>query len=77
MPFANRPKEPKPIGTAAGDALEDVSACGVGDDWYLESGYLVFTEAHHLKRGSCCGNGCRHCPYQPRHQAGTQTVRLD
>ncbi|MES2853673.1 MAG: DUF5522 domain-containing protein, partial [Bacteroidota bacterium] len=17
----------------------------------------------HLKRGNCCGNGCRHCPY--------------
>jgi hypothetical protein len=23
----------------------------------------VFTAQHHLKRGYCCGNGCRHCPY--------------
>jgi hypothetical protein len=26
-------------------------------------GYVVWTEAYHLKRGYCCGNGCRHCPY--------------
>ncbi|MGD0730936.1 MAG: DUF5522 domain-containing protein [Terracidiphilus sp.] len=24
---------------------------------------MVFTAAYHLKRGSCCGSGCRHCPY--------------
>ena len=35
-----------------------------GVDYYLtENGLLVFTEAYHLKRGSCCGSGCRHCPY--------------
>ncbi len=31
--------------------------------WYFENGLMVFTEAYHLKRGYCCGNGCRHCPY--------------
>lgn len=25
------------------------------------SGYHVFTELAHLKRGKCCGSGCRHC----------------
>jgi hypothetical protein len=25
---------------------------------------MVFTEAYHLKRGICCGSGCRHCPYK-------------
>jgi hypothetical protein len=35
-----------------------------GIDFYFENGNLVFTEAYHLKRGYCCGNGCRHCPYQ-------------
>ncbi len=34
-----------------------------GLDFYRENGYTVFTEWHHLKRGECCGNGCRHCPY--------------
>lgn len=33
------------------------------EDYYLENGYSVFTAAFHLKRGYCCGNGCRHCPY--------------
>jgi len=34
-----------------------------GEDFYIENGYRVFTEAYHQKRGYCCGNGCRHCPY--------------
>ncbi len=32
-------------------------------DYYLENGFLVFKEIWHLKRGFCCKNGCRHCPY--------------
>lgn len=27
------------------------------------TGYRVFTELAHLRRGTCCGQGCRHCPY--------------
>ncbi|KAG7338972.1 cobalamin adenosyltransferase [Nitzschia inconspicua] len=27
------------------------------------TGFTVFTELLHLKRGTCCGNQCRHCPY--------------
>ncbi|HEY1985059.1 MAG TPA: DUF5522 domain-containing protein [Terracidiphilus sp.] len=33
------------------------------EDYYFEGPYMVFTAAYHLKRGSCCGSGCRHCPY--------------
>ncbi len=34
------------------------------DDFYInENGFMVFTEAYHLKRGYCCKNGCKHCPY--------------
>lgn len=34
------------------------------DDFYLSpEGYVVFTEKYLLKRGYCCQNGCRHCPY--------------
>jgi len=34
------------------------------EDYYFnEQGLMVFTEKYHLKRGYCCGNGCRHCPY--------------
>lgn len=27
-----------------------------------------------LKRGYCCGNGCKNCPYVPRHTKGTTKV---
>jgi hypothetical protein len=33
------------------------------EDFYLEGGFVVFTAAYHLKRGSCCESDCRHCPY--------------
>ncbi len=34
------------------------------DDFYFnEQGYRVFTKKYHLKRGYCCKNGCKHCPY--------------
>ena len=32
-------------------------------DYYVEKGRWVFTSWFHLKRGRCCGSGCRHCPY--------------
>ena len=32
-------------------------------DFYYENGYKVMTENYHLKRGYCCNNKCRHCPY--------------
>ena len=36
-----------------------------GEDFYYnEQGYIVLTEKFHLKKGFCCGNGCKHCPYQ-------------
>lgn len=34
------------------------------DFYYNEQGYMVLTEKYHLERGYCCGNGCKHCPYQ-------------
>jgi len=36
-------------------------------DYYIEDGRYVFTAHFHLKRGSCCGNKCRHCPFCPKH----------
>lgn len=33
------------------------------EDYYYEGDAIVFTAAFHLKRGYCCGSGCRHCPY--------------
>jgi hypothetical protein len=33
------------------------------DFYYNQKGYVVLTEKFHLEKGSCCGNGCLHCPY--------------
>lgn len=35
-----------------------------GIDFYYEGPYMVLTEKYHLDKGYCCGNGCRHCPYE-------------
>ena len=35
------------------------------DEYYHSSeGYIIFTEKYHLKRGNCCNNNCKHCPYK-------------
>ena len=35
-----------------------------GEDFYYnEDGYIVLTKKYHLQKGACCGNGCKHCPY--------------
>jgi hypothetical protein len=37
-------------------------------DFYLDekTGFLVLTARYLLKRGFCCGSGCRHCPYDSK-----------
>ena len=41
------------------------------EDYYIgDRGYRVFTEKYHLKRGHCCKNGCKHCPYGFKKSAG-------
>ncbi|WP_218156437.1 cysteine-rich CWC family protein [Pseudoalteromonas denitrificans] len=35
-------------------------------DYSIENGLYVFSAWYHLKRGKCCSNGCRHCPYNKR-----------
>ena len=32
-------------------------------DYTIEGGNYVFSRWYHLKRGACCENGCRNCPY--------------
>jgi hypothetical protein len=38
--------------------------------YYFEGSRIVFTPQYHIERGHCCGSGCRHCPYEPKHEAG-------
>lgn len=42
--------------------------------YYEENGLVVFTEAFLLKRGFCCGRGCRHCPYG-RKKGATEPIQ--
>ena len=39
-----------------------------GTDYYLESGFMVFTSNFLARRGYCCESGCRHCPYGYRRE---------
>lgn len=35
-----------------------------GEDFYYnEAGLMVLTAKYHLEKGYCCGNGCKHCPF--------------
>lgn len=44
-------------------------------DFYYEERdgikYRVFTEHYLLKRGFCCSNSCRHCPYSKNKKNGS------
>ena len=51
-----------------------------GADFYYNSeGYIVLTETYHLERGYCCGNRCKHCPYDYKNVPEPQrtTLRLN
>lgn len=56
------------------------TACEMGADTYTDpaTGYRVFTELALLKKGDCCANACRHCPYghikvcKPGHEPRVQ-----
>ena len=42
-----------------------------GVDYYLEEGFVIFTEKYLKEKGECCGNGCRHCPFHPKNIKGS------
>jgi hypothetical protein len=37
-----------------------------GEHYYMEKGFMVYTEKYHLRRGFCCKSGCRHCPWKAK-----------
>ncbi|RRA48613.1 DUF5522 domain-containing protein [Acidipila sp. EB88] len=56
--------------------MSDNEAGEQDPDYYMDGPFCVFTATFHLKRGFCCGSGCRHCPYdeegQPLPEASPQ-----
>ncbi len=62
------PKPQPPLGSKdnfTSPVEESVKDCPTVEegDYYIENGYWVFRAQYHLRRGACCGSGCRHCPY--------------
>jgi len=46
-----------------------------GIHYYMDGERVVFTALFHLERGQCCGNGCLHCPFDPKHKKGNINVQ--
>jgi hypothetical protein len=46
-------------------------------DFYWENDKLVMTEQYHIRRGSCCGSKCKHCPYSPPYQKMNKNLNKD
>ena len=46
-------------------------------DYYIdsESGLIVLTSQYHEKRGYCCGNFCKNCPYDPKSERGNTNLK--
>lgn len=49
----------------------------LGKDYYLEKGLIVYTESYLIRRGTCCGGGCRHCPFDEPHIKGNKNIKKD
>ena len=48
-----------------------------GEDYYLDHGLMVLTARYHLRRGYCCEQGCRHCPYEDSAEGNTDAKSDD
>ena len=72
MTFVPRPQTQIPLPEAVLRVHED--ACDRGEDGYIDpsSGFFVMTSLCLVKRGDCCGNGCRHCPWPEAEQRAAQ-----
>jgi hypothetical protein len=46
-----------------------------GKDYYLENGRIIMTESYLKKRGTCCGNNCRHCVFDPSNSKGNKVLK--
>jgi len=43
-------------------------------DYYEDNDRIIFTHLFHIKRGQCCGNGCRHCPFDPKYKKNNTNI---
>ena len=71
VPADRGPDEPHPSRLAPDHPRRDEilaahrAARSAGAATYVDpaTGFLVLTSDELARRGTCCGQGCRHCPY--------------
>lgn len=72
-PLADRPlTEPHPDRVPLDHPYRDAiiaahrSAIETGEPGYVDpaTGFFVIAATEHVRRGRCCVNDCRHCPYE-------------
>lgn len=44
-------------------------------DYYTEGDRVIFTAEFHINRGICCGNYCRHYPYEPKYKKNNKILK--
>ena len=76
MGDAASPKDPAPAPEvqSSDDTGPERIELKEGEDYYYDGPYMVFTAEYHLKRGTCCNSGCRHCPYK---ETSSNTIPSD
>jgi len=45
--------------------------------YYMDDTRVVFTALYHIQRGECCGNKCKHCPFDPHYEKGSTTLQKE
>ena len=45
--------------------------------YYMDDTRVVFTALYHIQRGECCGNKCKHCPFEPQYEKGSTTIQKE
>ena len=46
-----------------------------GRDYTIEQGLYIFTKEYLMRRGTCCSNGCRNCPYREVANSEAESTR--
>lgn len=60
------------------DMFESGEATVEGIDYTRSpEGYRIMAEYYLVKRGYCCSNGCKNCPYSPKAVKGNRKLRAD
>jgi hypothetical protein len=56
--------------------VQEINKKSPEPDFYKdENGNIVMTESFHIKRGVCCGSGCKNCPYEPIYERGNTNLK--